>query len=101
MKLPGFTAEGSLRTTRGHYAMKGSRFVGADANIVPQLRIVATGPGNLKSICAQVGDLVDEAFQESIDPRNDAGEQQAWRDLANEMFNRATSNIGCSFGVVQ
>ncbi len=99
--LPGFTAELSLYKTRAQYRMNTSRLVRVEANIFPQLRIVATGSGNNRNLCAQVGDLVDEAYQESIDPRNDSGEQQAWRDLANEMIGRSGSNMGCSFGVVR
>jgi hypothetical protein len=99
MNIPGFTAEVSLNRTSAQYRMTVGKLAGTEASIFPQLRIVATGPGQKNGICASVGDLVNQAYQESIDPGNPASEQQAWRDLANEMYDRGKSNIGCSFGV--
>jgi hypothetical protein len=53
MNLPGFTAEVSLYKTRAQYRKNTSKLVRAEANIFPQLRIVATGPGkNRVSVCA-------------------------------------------------
>jgi hypothetical protein len=101
MNVPGFTAELSLYKTRAQYHMNTSKLGRVETNIFPQLRIVATGSGQNRNLCAQVGDLVDEAYQESTDPRNPPSEQQAWRDLANEMIGRSRSDMGCSFGVVR
>jgi hypothetical protein len=101
MNLPGFTAEVSLYKTRAQYRKNTSKLVRAEANIFPQLRIVATGPGKIGSLCAQVGDLVDEAYHESIDPRNSQDDRQAWGALANEFIGRSSSDMGCSFGVVR
>jgi hypothetical protein len=104
MNMPGFTAELSLYNSGARYRMKAGKLGETEANIFPQLRIVATYSGsdaNKKAICAQVGDLVDETYQQSVDPSNDAEEQSAWHDLAKEMYGRAKTDMGCSFGVVQ
>lgn len=102
MNIPRFTAEASLYKTRALYCMNTIKLIRAEVNIYPQLgRIVATHSNpQLREICAEMGDLVNEAVQESVDSRNHPDDQQAWLDLAREMHRRATTNTGCSFGVV-
>ena len=100
MNMPGFAAEGSLDKTRVHYRMNATQLVGAvEVNIVPQLKIVAGSPrgGELNSICGQIGEIVDQFYQDSIDPNNSASEQQDARNTANQMYNRSKGT--CSFGV--
>jgi hypothetical protein len=100
MNIPGFNAERSLYSTSARY-QQSVQSVGAEAGVFPQLKqIVGTGPGRLRGICQQVGDLVNDAVNEANDPSNDASEQQAWRDLANEMISRGRSNIGCTFAAI-
>ena len=99
MNIPGFSAEASLVRRRG-YRVHRSTAVRADGAIVPQLKITATHKTNsrLAGICAAMGDLVNDAVQESQNASNPE-DAQAWMDLAREMHGRATSNTGCSFGV--
>ncbi|MEK6285036.1 MAG: hypothetical protein AABO57_04780 [Acidobacteriota bacterium] len=99
--VPGFTAEASLYKARADYRMNASNLVGVETNIIPQLRIVAGAPGKsgeLKSICAQIGAIVNEFYQDSVNPNNSSSEQQEARDVARQMYNRSRGS--CSFGVI-
>jgi len=98
MNMPGFTAETSLYDRMKPFQMETTGSSGPSAVVIPQLKISATHKTNpkLASICASMGDLVNEAVTESQNASN-AEDAKAWMDLAREMHGRATSHTGCSF----
>lgn len=97
--FPGFTAERSLHKTRAHHRMNAGNLVRAEGNIIPQRRIVATAPsgGQLAGICAEIGDIVNDFVQQSMDPQLSAAEQKEALAVAREMHNRSKGH--CSFSV--
>jgi len=99
INLPGFTAEVSLYKIRTQYHTNASKLVRTEAHIFPQLKITATGgigaSKELGQICAEIGSIVDEFYQDSIDPNSPTAQDS--KNTALAMYNR--SKRLCSFKV--